>query len=181
MHQPELPRTIETPRLTLRPHRLADVDAVLAFATDPEWGRFLPVPQPYERKHAEEFLARQILADWSVHPSWAIVLGDAVVGGINLRLDRANQVGELGYSVARTLWGRGITTEAARAVVVHAFHGLPDLNRIRARADLRNVASQRVMEKIGMRREGVLRQNRRVRGEAIDEALYGLLRQEFSG
>jgi [ribosomal protein S5]-alanine N-acetyltransferase len=181
MHQPELPRTIETPRLTLRPYRLADVDAVLVFSTDPEWGRFLPVAQPYERKHAEEFLARQILLDWSVNPSWAIVHGDSLVGGINLRLDHANQVGELGYSVARSLWGGGIATEAAKAVVAHAFRGLPDLNRIRAMADLGNVASQRVMEKIGMRREGILRQNRRVRGKAIDEAWYGLLRHEFSG
>jgi ribosomal-protein-alanine N-acetyltransferase len=181
MDQPQLPRIIHTSRLMLRPHRLSDADAVLAFATDPEWARFLPVAQPYEPRHAEEFLARQILLDWSTHPSWAIELEDVVVGGINLRLDHINRVGEFGYSVARSLWGQGVTTEAATAVVQQAFHSLPELNRVRAMADLRNVASQRVMEKIGMRREGVLRQNRRVRGEAIDEAWYGVLRQELEG
>ena len=76
----------------------------------------------------------------------------------------------MGYSTARWIWGKGIATEAARVVVDSVFRLLPMVNRVRAMANLRNKASQRVMEKIGMRREGVLRQNRVVRGEAIDEA-----------
>jgi RimJ/RimL family protein N-acetyltransferase len=56
-----------------------------------------------------------------------------------------------------------------------------ELNRIRASADVRNTASQRVMTKVGMIREGVLRQNRIERGEPIDEAWFGLLRSEWQG
>ena len=61
-----------------------------------------------------------------------------------------------------------------------AFASLPWLQRLRAMADVRNVASQRVMEHAGMAREGVLRHNRRVRGESIDEAWYGILREEWA-
>jgi ribosomal-protein-alanine N-acetyltransferase len=92
----------------------------------------------------------------------------------------ANRVGELGYSIARTYWGRGLATEAARAAVDAAFSGYVDLNRMRAMADARNVASLRVMEKLGMVREGVLRQNRLVRGEFINEVWCGVLRTEWA-
>jgi RimJ/RimL family protein N-acetyltransferase len=72
-----------------------------------------------------------------------------------------------------------LATEAARAVVAAAFGARSDLNRIRAMADVRNVASQGVMEKVGMRLEGTLRQNRITRGEPVDEAWFGILRSEW--
>jgi len=102
-----------------------------------------------------------------------------VIGGINIRFDFAHRVGELGYSIARTYWGRGLATEAARAAMDAAFAAYADLNRMRAVADARNVASLRVMEKLGMVREGVLRQNRLVRGEFMNEVWYGVLRTEW--
>ena len=55
---PLLPERIETARLVLRRWTLADAEDVLAYAADPEWSRFLPVPEPYERRHAEEAVAR---------------------------------------------------------------------------------------------------------------------------
>ena len=67
-----LPDILETARLRLRPFRLRDVDAVLAYAMDPEWARYLPVPQPYTPADAEQFLAGQVLLDREVHPAWAI-------------------------------------------------------------------------------------------------------------
>ena len=174
-----LPLVIETPRLVLRPHRLEDAEAVFAFAADPEWSRFLPIAQPYERRHADEFIAKQILLDRAVHPSWAIVLAGEVVGGINLRLDPPHRAAEIGYSTARRVWGRGVATEAAGAVLAAAFRCIPELNRVGARADTRNGASQRVMEKVGMKREGVLRQKRVSHGEVVDEVWYAVLRGEL--
>jgi [ribosomal protein S5]-alanine N-acetyltransferase len=177
-----LPRIIRTPRLELRPWALADVDDVLSYAGDGEWARYLHfLPSPYERVHAEEFVARQVLLDRVSHPSWAIVLEGRVVGGINLRFDFRNRLAELGYSIARPHWNRGYVTEAAEALVELAFSTHRELNRIRAFSDVRNGASQRVMEKLGMRKEGVLRQNRVERGEPVDEAWFGLLRSEWSG
>jgi RimJ/RimL family protein N-acetyltransferase len=101
-------------------------------------------------------------------------------GGINVRFDFGNALGELGYSIARVHWNKGICTEAARAVIDAAFLTHADLNRIHARADQRNTASQRVMEKLGMLKEGVLRLSRVERGEAFDEAWFGILRSEWS-
>ena len=179
-NEPEsLPMSIASTRLLLRPWRQDDVDAVLAQASDPEWARFLPVPVPYARSDAEAFVSIQLGLDPARNPSWAITRNGALVGGINIRLDPAHRTGELGYSVAREAWGQGIATEALRAVLDAAFVTLPWLDRVRAMADLRNLASQRVMEKNGMQREGVLRRNRVVRGESIDEAWYGLLREEW--
>ena len=174
-----LPDIIETARLRLRPFRLRDVDDVLVYATDPEWARYLPVPQPYTQADAEKFIAGQVLLDREVHPAWAIEHAGAVIGGINLRFHFDHHVGEMGYSIARGYWGRGLATEAARTVMEVAFTTYASLNRLRAMADARNIGSLRVMEKLGMVREGVLRQNRLVRREFIDEVWYGVLRPEW--
>ena len=85
----------------------------------------------------------------------------------------------MGYSLARPLWGRGLVTEAARAVVAYGFAEL-GLARIQAFADIRNVGSWRVMEKLGMQREGVLRSHRVVHDERTDDVVYAILREEWS-
>lgn len=175
-----MPEVIETKRLMLRPWQLSDVDDVLAYAQDPEWSRYLhALPVPYTRRDAEQFVARQVLLDPALHPAWAIVLDGVVVGGINLRFQFDYRVGELGYSIARDQWNRGYVTEAANAVIDDAFNAHPELKRIRAFADARNTASQRVMEKVAMKKEGILRQNRLERGVLVDEAWFGVLREEW--
>jgi RimJ/RimL family protein N-acetyltransferase len=176
-----LPKTIETERLRLRlrPWSLGDVDDVLAYAVDAEWARFLPVPQPYKWTEAEEFVASQVLLDAEKHQAWAIEHQGSVIGGINLRFDLENRLADLGYSIVREFWGKGLATEAAGAIITEAFTALPELNKIRAWADARNLASLRVMEKVGMSREGLLRQNRVVRDEAIDDVWCGILRNEW--
>lgn len=179
--RPLLPAVIETARLRLRPYRLDDVDQVLAVSMDPEWARFLPVPIPYRRRDAEEFVARQFLVERAATPSWAIELDGSYAGGINVRFNFDHRLAELGYAIARKHWGEGLAPEAARAVIDASFRTHATLNRVRAMADRRNGASQRVMEKLGMRREGVLRQNRFVREEFVDEVWYGLLRSEWGG
>jgi ribosomal-protein-alanine N-acetyltransferase len=179
--RPVLPSEIQTERLLLRPFRLDDVDDVLAYARDPEWSRYLRLlPRPYEREDAERFVARQILLEPTTHPAWALALDDAVVGGVKLRFAFEHRSVEIGYSLARSLWNRGLCTEAARAVVDAAFSTHQELNRLWARADVQNVASHRVMEKIGMTKEGVLRGNRVERGEAVDEACFSILRNEWT-
>jgi ribosomal-protein-alanine N-acetyltransferase len=177
-----LPEVIQTERLLLRPFELADVADVFAYARDPEWSRYLKaLPHPYLEGDAEKFIARQLLSDRSKHPTWAIVLDGTVVGGVNLGFDFEHLLAELGYSLARMHWNKGYVSEAARGVIDAAFTTHEDLNRIHARADLRNGASQRVMEKLGMQREGVLRKSRIEGGEALDEVWYAVLREEWKG
>jgi len=89
-------------------------------------------------------------------PDFSIVLDSKVIGGISGRVDVQNETGELGYSIGRSYWGQGLMPEASETVVDWAFEELV-LAKVLAGADLRNIGSQRVMEKLGMTREGVLR------------------------
>lgn len=173
----DVPPDLRTPRLLLRPFRAEDVDDVFAYAADAEWNRYLGLPEPYVRRHAEEYVAQCILTDPVAHPYWAIVHEGRVRGGVNLRLRHPGDA-ELGYAVARPLWGRGLATEAARAAVAHGFAALA-LERVSALADVDNAGSWRVMEKLGMRREALFRGYRPLRGERRDCVLYAVLRGEW--
>ncbi len=121
---------------------------------------------------------RQVLADWSTEPTFAVVLQRHVVGGISLRINETHETGELGYALARSQWGRGLTPEASRAVVQWAFERYA-LSKVYACADLRNRQSWRVMEKLGMTREGVLRSHAKLRNERVDDVYYGILRSDW--
>ena len=169
---------IKTERLLLISFRLGDVDDVLAYAADEEWGRYLPVPRPYLRKDAEEFLAKKTLESWESRAEFAVVFEGTVVGGIGLGIVKEHALGLLGYGIARQLWGKGMTPEAARAVIGYGFQSR-GLEKIAATADLRNERSWRVMEKLGMQREGLLRSQIILRGERMDEVTYGVLREEW--
>ena len=170
---------LTTERLLLRPFAFDDVDDVLSYASDPEVARYVPLPQPYTRGDAVEFIARQVLADWSTLPLFAIVFEQHVIGSIALRIDQPNELADLGYALARPHWGQGLMPEAVRAVVTWGFERY-DLHKVYACADLRNRRSWRVMEKLGMTREGVLRGHQKLRDEHIDDAYYGILRAEWA-
>ena len=169
---------LQTERVLLRPFKLGDVGDVLAYASDPEVGRYLPLPQPYTHDDAVEFVARRVLAEWSTDPLFAIVWEQQVVGGTGLHIDKRHEIAELGYLVAARLWGLGIAPEAARAVIGWGFERYA-LHKIYARSDLRNRQSWRVMEKLGMTREGVLRGHRKAWDEHVDDVYYGVLREEW--
>ena len=84
----------------------------------------------------------------------------------------------LGYVYREAAWGHGYATEAAGALVGWAFDTF-DLNRVQAETDTRNVASARVLEKLGFVREGTLREDCIVNGDVSDSWVYGLLRREW--
>ena len=174
----EGPPELQTERLLLRPYRMADVDAVFEYGKDPEWGRYLDVPQPYTHRSAEADVSRAVLADPDTAPIWAIVHEDRVVGGISLTVCGPGSA-EMGYSLTRSLWGKGLMTEAATAILAFGFRKA-DLARIQASTDVRNAASWRVMEKIGMTRTGIARRNRLHRGSRVDDVFYEALREEWS-
>jgi ribosomal-protein-alanine N-acetyltransferase len=176
---PPLRECIRTPRLLLRQYRLTDAEDVYAYAREPEWGRFLPgVPQPYERQHADEFVASRALKDWRTESHWALEHEGRVVGRVGLTSARRHRRAELGYELARWLWNRGLMTEAASAIVDEAFRKHP-LRKILAHAIAANVGSTRVMEKVGMQHEATLRQHWVFHGRAYDAVNYGILREEW--
>ena len=180
MSEPAKGVELRTERLLLRPFRLDDVDDVFEYARDPEWARYLGghIPQPYTRRDAEEFVARSVLASWDAKPIFAVELDGRVVGGVGFRVQQTDAIAELGYTLARPHWGKGLMPEAAGAVIDWGFESL-GLAKVYALIDLRHTRSQRVMEKLGMTREGVLRSHASVRGNRIDVATYGLVREDW--
>ena len=170
---------LKTERMLLRPFRLEDADDVFEYSNDPDWARYLPqVPQPYTRRDAEEFVARRIVTSWDTNPAFAMTLDSTVVWAINLLISEPDETASLGYAIARAHWGKELMPEAARAVIDWGFTER-GLAKVYATADLRNRRSWRVMEKLGMTREGVLRSHRMGREGRIDEVYYGLLREEW--
>ncbi len=170
---------IRTRRLLLRPFTFGDAEDIYTYANDEEWSRFLPLPSPYRFKDAEEFVARCILRDWDETPSFAIELKDAVIGAIELQVDAKSSIASMHYAIARKHWNRGLMTEAAKAVMDWGFEGF-ELEKVYSWADVRNTGSWRVMEKIGMTREGILRSHGVNRDERCDFCYYGILREEWN-
>ena len=180
MSEPVKGVELRTERSLLRPFRLDDVDDVFDYARDPEWALYLGghIPQPYTRRDAEEFVAHAVLASWDTNPDFAVELDGRVSGGVALEVRQTDAIAELGYALAKPHWGKGLMPEAARAAVDWGFERL-GLAKVYAMVDLRHTRSQRVMEKLGMTREGVLRSHASVRGNRIDVAAYGLVREDW--
>ncbi len=174
---------IETPRLVLRDFRTGDVEDVHAYASREDVARYMiwgPNTPTQSREAVEGFLEDQRRRPRIAY-DLAITLkgGGEVVGGAGLSIvDRANRLGDLGYVLHPDFWGFGIAAEAARALLDAGFREL-GLRRIVASCDQRNKASARVMERIGMRREGAFRQSKFIQGDWRDEYLYAILAEEF--
>ena len=152
-----MPTPITTERLVLRPFRRDDVEDALAYRDDVEFARFLPhIPQPFTRSDAEAFVATNMTEPWDRPPTFAVELEGRVIGTVNFEVDTTTRTAMIGYAIGRSWWGRGIATEAARAAMAWAIEAF-DLVRVWASTELRHVRSQRVMEKLGMRRESVRR------------------------
>lgn len=172
---PVLP-TITTQRLTLRPFSPTDAARVQELAGDREVADpTANIPHPYPDGMAEAWIATHAPEyQLGTHLTLAITEGGPILGAITLRLESHQFRAELGYWVGRPYWGRGYATEAAAALVEYGFRQL-GLRRIYANHFARNPASGRVMEKIGMRHEGVQRQHSWKEGRAEDLVRYGIL------
>lgn len=150
---------LETQRLRLRRFTLDDVDRLVALDSDPEVMRYITGGRPTPREtyvntflpHWFEIYEQQPqLGFWAVEP-WS---GLELIGWFHLRDDWMEpQYLELGYRFGRAAWGQGYATEGSRALLEHGFLRA-GAQQISARTLLGNRASQRVMEKIGMRRTG---------------------------
>jgi RimJ/RimL family protein N-acetyltransferase len=173
---------LRTERLLLREFGADDFDAVHAYGSDPEVVRFMPWG-PNSPEQTRQFLQRK-LDEQALDPrkTWDLAVVEVatgeLVGSVGLRLNGEGTQAALGYCYSRGTWGRGIATEAAREMLRFGFETL-DLHRIFATCDAANAASARVLEKIGMRREGMTIESVRRAGQWRDTLLYGLLAREW--
>ncbi len=141
----------------------------------------LMLPHPYERHHAEEWLATQ---DETFQQGRGEIYAierredDELVGSIDIRISRQHHAAEIGYLIYRTFWRNGYAGEAARRLVARGFTDL-GMVRVHAHHFAGNEASGRVLQKCGMRFEGILRQHIERFGVRHDIVLYGILWEEY--
>jgi ribosomal-protein-alanine N-acetyltransferase len=175
-----VPAIIETSRLSLRPPNMADAPAIFAtYAQDPLVTRYL-IWRPHASLSETRAFLRRCETAWhrgSAFP-WVITRrrDNRLMGMIEPQVD-GHRV-ELGYVLARAFWGQGYMTEAAGAVVRWALDQA-GIYRVWAATDLENLASARVLEKVGMEKEGVLRRwgmHPNISKEPRDCACYAIIK-----
>lgn len=174
--------TLQTARLRLRPFTDADADDLFAMHSSAHVLRYWDSPPWTEPQRAERFLAacRQLAEDGTGARLAIDRLADeAFLGWCSLTgWNPDYRSASLGYCLVEHAWGAGYATEAAHAVLGWAFESL-DLNRVQAETDTRNLASARVLQKLGFKREGTLREDCIVNGDVSDSWVFGLLRREW--
>lgn len=176
-------RIIETGRCILRPFMIEDAhDMYSNWADDPEVTRYLTWPC-----HNDVSITESILSSWIAeyesdsYYNWAIVLKESgrAVGNISVvSVKDATEALSIGYCLSGSLWGKGIMTECLSAVIDYLFENTSAV-RIDATHDTENIGSGRVMQKAGMKKEGVLRLWAWNNIGLRDVAMYSILRSEW--
>ena len=175
--------TIETERLILRQFTMEDAEPMFRnWASDDEVTKHLTWPT-----HESVEITRMVLTDWTSHYpepdfyNWAITLkehGDEPIGNISVvRINPDTDCATMGYCMSRAHWRKGIMPEALKALVDFLFDEV-GFNRIEADHDPNNPASGRVMEKSGMRHEGIMRQAGRSNQGIIDVSRWAILKSD---
>ena len=175
-----LPRRTE--RLVLRPFRHGDEADVLAYRSRPDVVRYMPA-DPLQPSGAPAFITERIAATRITADEDKIILAveheGRVIGDLLVRAGQlADRQAEIGWALNPDYHGRGLATEAARELLVLAFTDLR-MHRVFAQLDPRNVASARLCERLGMRREAYFREDIWFKGEWGDTAVYALLDAEW--
>jgi RimJ/RimL family protein N-acetyltransferase len=164
---------LEDDAIVLRPFTEEDVPELVAALDDPEISRWTRIPSPYTEKDAREFLRSASETAFAVTDTRS----GRLLGGIGLRLP-SEGIGEVGYWVRRDARGRGVATRALELVARWALEE-QGLARVQLTAEPGNVASQRVAEKAGFTREGLLRRYLAIGGEHRDGFMFSLLRHDL--
>ena len=171
---------LQSERLLLREFRDEDFDAVHAYGSDSEVVRYMPWG-PNSEEESRDFLARAQAyskAEPQVGYEFAVTRRDTgeLIGGMGFHVDGSSAM--LGYCFAKSAWGNGFATEAARLVLDFGF-GEQGVHRVWAGCDPDNAGSIRVLEKLGMTQEGRLRQDTYIRGAWRDTLLFAVLAHEW--
>lgn len=170
---------LETARCVLRRFRKEDKEALYAYLSDPQVVHFEPYP-PFSWEEAAAEAERRA----QDQRFWAVCLKEGrLIGNLYLALGDF-ETWELGYVFNRATWGQGYATESAGALIQYAFEHL-NAHRIQAFCNPENTASWRLLERLGMRREGLLLQNVYFRVDEKQKPIwqdtyaYGILKEEW--
>jgi RimJ/RimL family protein N-acetyltransferase len=179
MKQLALPLKIR--RLVLRDFVSEDFAGIFSYASDPEVTRFM-LYGPRDETDTRAYLTRMLESQRETpRLTWDLAVVESasglVIGACDLTLENEREA-DLGYILGRAWWGRGYAAEAASAMVQAGFEQLA-LERIFAMCDVSHNASQRVMEKAGLRRIGVVKAAREAKGRSWDMWLYELFLHDW--
>ena len=174
--------TLSTERLILRKVRRGDARALYEYAQDPEVSRHVLWSAHQGLWESRSFI-RQLRRQYRLGLPATFGIEDretgCLIGTIGfMNLSPEHRCAEVGYSLARSRWNRGLMTEALQAVLRYAFETLK-LNRVEAIHEVDNPASGKVMAKAGMKPEGTLRRKIYNKGRWSDVRIWAILRDEW--
>ncbi|WP_349410604.1 GNAT family N-acetyltransferase [Pseudalkalibacillus sp. SCS-8] len=171
-------KTITTERLVLRMFNTSDADAVTRLCNNYNiYKNTLYLPYPYAKEDALSWIARhkdQFNADRSYEFAITDKSTGELFGAVALTNNQTFHNGEIAYWIGEEFWGRGFATEASKAMIHFAFHE-KDYHKVFARFFKSNPASGRVMQKVGMKEEGILIDHVKKEGRFEDLVYYGLI------
>jgi ribosomal-protein-alanine N-acetyltransferase len=180
--QPDNRPTVEAVRLVLRPRRMEDAEIVTVLLNDraiPDTAMYFPHPFPLSL--AQERIAKDpekfrdgISVDFHV----CLKNDSNPIGAVHVDIELEHERAELGYWIGKPHWNHGYATEAVGAALEYSFTHL-EVHRIFAWYLCRNTPSRRVMEKIGMTPEGILREHIKKWDKFEDVQYFGISREEF--
>lgn len=169
-----------TKRLCLRPFRPSDLSHLERYVVREHFWKYLPI-DPQTPESVRVFLDKRLADRWGDGSYLcAIELAELghLIGTVRISVDSAtHRSGDIGYALNDEYSGRGYMTEAVRRILNVGFNEL-GLNRIWAMADTDNEPSWQLLERVGMLREGLLRQNQLVRSNLRDSFLYSILESD---
>lgn len=171
---------ISNERLCLRELTSEDWVRVHTYASQDRVSRYQPWG-PNTENDSQNFVS-QAIEDAKDEPrvrfTFAIINEEIMIGVGECTIKSfANRVGEIGYIVHPDYWGKGIATAVAHRLIAFGFEVLK-LHRIYATCDPRNIGSSRVLEKVGMKKEGRMREDLLIKDGWRDSLLYSILEQE---
>jgi aminoglycoside 6'-N-acetyltransferase len=179
-----IPINLETPRLLLRNFKSKDINTFITYRNDPEVAKYQSWEIPYPETAAREFIEYLqqtkpgTLGEW-YQIAIALKTTDEIIGDCAFCiLAEDGQQAEIGFTLSRQHQGKGYATEAVSCLLAYLFTEYK-LHRIRANCDSENIASIRLLERLGMRREGHFIKSLWFKGEWVDELWFAILREEW--
>ena len=175
---------LETPRLILRPFQDTDLEAFLVYRNDPEVAQYQGWDVPYPREKGLQFIDLMKTSNPTSQGEWYQVAVELKsTGGLIGDVAFCTMVSDekqalMGYSLARPYWHNGYAFEAVGRLLQYLFDDR-GLHRVVAECDVENVASWKLLEKLGFRREAHLVENIFFKGKYGSEYHYALLGREW--
>ncbi|GIP43047.1 alanine acetyltransferase [Paenibacillus sp. J45TS6] len=173
----------ETERMILRRLDMDDLEEYFSFSSDPLVSERTLWDRHESTEDTRVFLEKvQRSFVEKIAYRWAVIYKPErrLIGRIGfIHLDEIHSCAEIGYALSSRYWGKGITTEGLQEVIKYGISHM-NINRIEGRCNVDNLSSARVMKKVGMQQEGILREKFQIKGEFVDQIQFAMIRKEVA-